>query len=153
MGSWQCFPRVICWILVTQVIIIALTTFGKQFAFWLHWEGLFLVADTQLYKRLCPSVGPSVRRSVRWSVRPSVHEHESKSGKTRIFAPAHLSATGGRVFGLVQIMFYRKLGVVLLLTSQWVFTRPTSIFFSLGIVRDIAPLVIWPDHAQSQIKK
>ena len=32
----------------------------------------FLVADTQLYKRLCPSVGPSVRRSV---------THESKIGK------------------------------------------------------------------------
>ena len=29
---------------------------------------MFLVADTQLYKRLCPSVGPSVRRSVGWSV-------------------------------------------------------------------------------------
>ena len=28
----------------------------------------FLVADTQLYKRLCPSVGPSVRRSVGRSV-------------------------------------------------------------------------------------
>ena len=27
-------------------------------------HGLFLVADTQLYKRLCLSVGPSVRRSV-----------------------------------------------------------------------------------------
>ena len=32
----------------------------------------FFVADTQLYKRLCPSVGPSVR------------EHESKSGKMSI---------------------------------------------------------------------
>ena len=41
---------------------------------------LFLVADTQLYKRLCPSVGPSVRRSVR----PSVREHESKNGKTSV---------------------------------------------------------------------
>ena len=28
----------------------------------------FLVADTQLYKRLCPSVGRSVGRSVGWSV-------------------------------------------------------------------------------------
>ena len=55
---------------------------------------LFLVADTQLYKRLCPSVLPLVH--------PSVHEHESKSGKTRISAPAHPSATGiGRVSGLV----------------------------------------------------
>ena len=30
----------------------------------------FLVADTQLYKRLCPSVGPLVRWPVRWSVGP-----------------------------------------------------------------------------------
>ena len=31
---------------------------------WMFVWFLFLVADTQLYKRLCPSVGPSVRRSV-----------------------------------------------------------------------------------------
>ena len=31
---------------------------------------VFLVADTQLYKRLCPSVRLSVRPSVHWSVRP-----------------------------------------------------------------------------------
>ena len=50
----------------------------------------FLVADERLYKRLCPSV------------RPSVGEHESKSGKTSVSAPAHPSATGiGRVSGLV----------------------------------------------------
>ena len=36
----------------------------------------FLVADTQLYKRLCPSVGRSVG--------PSVCGHESKSAKTSI---------------------------------------------------------------------
>ena len=50
--------------------------------------GMFLVADTQLYKRLCRSVGPLVR----WSVGPSVHpfvrplvrEHESKSGKMSV---------------------------------------------------------------------
>ena len=35
------------------------------------------------------------------SVRPSVREHESKSVKMRISAPARLSATGGRVSGLV----------------------------------------------------
>ena len=40
----------------------------------------FLAADTQLFKRLCPSVGPSVR----WSVGPSVREHESKSAKTSV---------------------------------------------------------------------
>ena len=38
---------------------------------------IFLVADTQLYKRLCPSVSPSVR----WSIR----QHESKSGKMSVF--------------------------------------------------------------------
>ena len=54
-------------------------------------NSIFLVADTQLYKSLCPSV------------RSSVGEHESKSGKTRISAPAHPSATGiGRVSGLVN---------------------------------------------------
>ena len=57
----------------------------------------FLVVDTQLYKRLCLSVGPSVH----WSVHPSVRKHESKSGKTRISAPAHQSATDGRESGLV----------------------------------------------------
>ena len=57
----------------------------------------FLVADTQLYKRLCPSVRPSVRPSVG----PS-GVIELKSGKTRISAPAHPSATGiGCVSGLV----------------------------------------------------
>ena len=56
--------------------------------------GAFLVADTQLYKMLCPSVRPSVG----WSVR----NHESKSEKTRISAPAHPSATDGRVSGLVH---------------------------------------------------
>ena len=49
----------------------------------------FLVADTQLYKSLC------------LSVRRSVGVNESKSGKTRISAPAHPSATDGRVSGLV----------------------------------------------------
>ena len=58
---------------------------------------LFLVADTQLYKRLCPSVGPSAR----------VEKWENKRLRTFlvadncISAPAHLSATGGRVSGLV----------------------------------------------------
>ena len=56
----------------------------------------FLVADTQLYKRLCPSVGPSVGPSIG----PSVMVIELKIGKTDIFAPAHPSATGGRVSGL-----------------------------------------------------
>ena len=56
----------------------------------------FLVKDTQLYKRLCPSVG--------WSVR----DHESKSVKTCISAPAHSSATGiDRVSGLVYLGMVR----------------------------------------------
>ena len=47
------------------------------------------------------SVRPSVRPSVGWLVGWSV-TLESKSGKTRISAPAHPSATGiGRVSGLV----------------------------------------------------
>ena len=58
----------------------------------------FLVADTQLYKRLCPSV----HRSVGPSVGRSVGEHESKSVKTRNSARAHPSATGGRVSSLVN---------------------------------------------------
>ena len=61
----------------------------------------FLVADTQLYKRLCPSVGLSVH----WSVGPSVNQHKLKSGKTCIFTPAHPSATGGCVSGLVSLFF------------------------------------------------
>ena len=35
--------------------------------------------------------------------------HFSKSGKTRISAPAHLSATGGRVSGLVSFLFCKVL--------------------------------------------
>ena len=59
-------------------------------------RSFFLVADERLYKRLCPSVC----RSVRWSV----GEHESKSGKNSVSAPAHPSATGiGRVSGLVLL--------------------------------------------------
>ena len=81
---------------------------------------LLLVADTQLYKRLCPSDRPSVRLSVVpsicWSVRPSVRSSvrrsvrpsvmiKLKSVKTRIAAPAHPSATDGRVSGLVFTLF------------------------------------------------
>ena len=40
----------------------------------------------------------SVRRSVCRSVAPLVREHESKSVKTRISAPAHPSATGMAVY-------------------------------------------------------
>ena len=55
----------------------------------------FLVADRQLYKRLCPSVGPSVR----WSVGPSVRHARVEKWEN---APAHPSATGGCVSGLVK---------------------------------------------------
>ena len=55
----------------------------------------FLVADTQLYQRLCPSVRPSVGRSV--------GEHKLKRVKTCISAHAHPSATGGRVSGHVSL--------------------------------------------------
>ena len=64
----------------------------------------FLVADTQLYKRLCPPVRWSVGRLVGRSVGRSVC-HELRSRKTLIYAPAHPSATGGRVSGLVFILF------------------------------------------------
>ena len=48
------------------------------------------------------------RNSIRGFVRPLVGRSvtlELKSGKTRISAPAHLSATGGRVSGLVLCLF------------------------------------------------
>ena len=41
--------------------------------------------------------------SVRWLVGRSVRGHESKSEETRIYAPAHPSATDGRVSGLVEL--------------------------------------------------
>ena len=43
---------------------------------------------------------------------------------------------------IFQILFFGKLGVVRVLSGQWGFTRPSSIYFSLGIVRDIVPLFI-----------
>ena len=58
----------------------------------------FLVADTQLYMRLCPSV---------CHLSPQVEKWENKRFRTVlvvgscIYAPAHLSATVGRVSGLV----------------------------------------------------
>ena len=73
---------------------------------------LFLVADTQLYKRLCPSVRWSVGWLVGWSVGRSV-TLELKSGKMRISAPAHPSATDGRVSGLVlwfSVQSSKKIG-------------------------------------------
>ena len=54
----------------------------------------FLVADTQLYKRLCPSVGLSIRCSVgplvRWSVSPSVCHARVENAKMR----SHETAVG-----------------------------------------------------------
>ena len=66
----------------------------------------FLVADTQLYKRLCPSVG----RSVGPLVGPWTRVEKGGNERFRTFlvadscisAPAHPSATGGRVSGLVS---------------------------------------------------
>ena len=62
------------------------------------WKHLFSCGHATLKEALSvrPSVRPSVHPSVRWSVMI-----ESKSVKTRISAPAHPSATGGRVSGLV----------------------------------------------------
>jgi len=65
----------------------------------------FLVVDTQLYKRLCPSI----HLSVRWSVGPPARVEKWENKRSRTFlvanscisAPAHLSATDGRVSGLV----------------------------------------------------
>ena len=59
--------------------------------------------------------------------------------------------TGNQFFGKISFnkqiicihnVFYGKLGVVRVLTSQWGFTRLSSIHFSLGIVRDIVPLFL-----------
>ena len=40
------------------------------------------------------------------------------------------------------VLLNRKLGVVLVVTSHLGLTRPSSIFFSFGIVRDIVPRII-----------
>ena len=70
---------------------------------------LFLVADTQLYKRLCPSVGRSVRRSVGPWTRVEKWGNERFRtflvADSCISAPAHPSATDGCVSGLV---FYKN---------------------------------------------
>ena len=58
------------------------------------------------------------------------------------YASSSLFAFGLCWESVFQIQFYGKLGVVRVLTSQWGFTRPSSICFSLGIVRDIVPLFI-----------
>ena len=59
----------------------------------------FLVADTQLYKRLCPSVGPLVRWSVGPLVRRSVMVIELKSGKTSVFDTFFVCLSVGGGFG------------------------------------------------------
>ena len=40
------------------------------------------------------------------------------------------------------VLLNGKLGVMRVVTSQGGLTRPSSIFFSLGIVRDVVPPVI-----------
>ena len=47
-----------------------------------------------------------------------------------------------------QIVFCGKLGVVRAFTSQWGFTRHSSINFSLGIVRDIVPPIMKHRYCQ-----
>ena len=47
----------------------------------------FLVADTQLYNSLCPSVGPSVRRSVGPLVRPLVRNDRVEKWENAHFRP------------------------------------------------------------------
>ena len=54
-----------------------------QNAILLRFGQSFILADTQIYERLFPSVGPSVRLTVRWSV-----TIESKSVRTRIYGAA-----------------------------------------------------------------
>ena len=103
---------------------------------------IFLVADTQLYKRLCPSV----RRLVGWSVGRSV-TLELKSGKTRISAPAHPSATGGRVSGLVQSNHVSSVKIVspLNLCTK----DPSQIYLHLPIFTSFPPhdfnTAVWAD--------
>ena len=63
---------------------------------------IFLVADTQLYKRLCPSVGSSVH----WSVGPLVHRsvtHKSKSGKMSVLDAFMGMCVGGGVYQYVTL--------------------------------------------------
>ena len=66
---------------------------------------IFLVADTQLYKRLCPSVCPLVGRLVGpWKRVKKWGNERFKTflvADSCISAPAHPSATDGRVSGLV----------------------------------------------------
>ena len=62
-------------------------------------------------------VHPSVGWSVSWSVGRS-GTLELKSGKTGISAPAHLSATDGRVSGLVESADARDLGLMTLFLKE-----------------------------------
>ena len=93
--------------LYSHLCISMYVAFGRSYAcvrMCLHNTcALFLVADTQLYKRLRPSVRRLVGRSVGRLVGRSV-TLELKSGKTRISAPALPSATDGRVSDLVSLL-------------------------------------------------
>ena len=60
---------------------------------------LLLVADTQLYKRLCLSVGPSVGPSVRRSVRPSVRNARVEKWKTSVLDAFFGMCVGGGGMG------------------------------------------------------
>ena len=59
---------------------------------------IFFVADTQLYKSLCPSVGPSVRQSVR----PSARVEKCENAHFRPCPPVR--NWYGRVSGLVSLI-------------------------------------------------
>ena len=85
------FQKFSFWNFHFPILLANFTVRNPSQEFW----KLFLVADKRLYKRLCPSVG----RSDGWSVGPWWSSWES--AKTRISTPAHPSATGGRVSGLV----------------------------------------------------
>ena len=93
--------------------------------------------------------------SVRPSVRPSV-TIESKSGKTHISAPAHLSATDGRVSGLVLIfilsfflpwflpLLQNVIRFVYASTSHWLICRPSIHLSVLPSVHPIHPVhYVW----------
>ena len=74
-----------------------------------------------------PSVRPSVRRSVTL---------ELKSGKTHISAPAHPSASGGRVSGLVILCSFVLVLLVIILVLSFSFLVFVLVFV---FVRDGIP--------------
>ena len=79
VGKNGCFYLSRFWLTREKNHVEVSEDFRRFFLFlWSHKNSIFLcfhnflVADTQLYKSICPSVRPSVRLSVRPSVRPSL---------------------------------------------------------------------------------